>query len=67
MIPRLLPQPSELIVASLPRPLGVVLEYDERRKRATVAELIEGSTAEQQSKVGRPALAGCKLSFSTKC
>lgn len=51
MIPRLLPQPSELIMASLPRPLGLVLEYDERRKRATVVELIEGSVAEQKSKV----------------
>lgn len=51
VIPRVLPQPSELIMASLPRPLGLVLEYDERRKRATVVELIEGSVAEQKSKV----------------
>lgn len=48
---RLLPQPSELVVVTLPRPMGVVFEYDERKKCAVVAGVVEGSPAEQRRKV----------------
>ena len=49
--PRVVPWPSELVLATLPRPLGVVLEWDDRHKRVVVAELVEGSNAQQKSKV----------------
>jgi hypothetical protein len=29
---RLLPQPSELLTVTLPRPMGVVFEYDQRER-----------------------------------
>jgi hypothetical protein len=43
-----LPQPSELVLVRLPRPMGVVFEWDQRRKRAFVVDVVEGSVAEQQ-------------------
>lgn len=51
MFNKLLPQPSELITVTLPRPLGVVFEYDARFKRAVVADTVQGSAAAQQQKV----------------
>jgi hypothetical protein len=48
---RLLPQPSELLTVTLPRPMGVVFEYDQRKKQAVVAGVVEGSAAEQRRKV----------------
>jgi hypothetical protein len=48
---KLLPQPSELITVTLPRPLGVVFEYDQRFKRAVVVDTVEGSAAAQKQKV----------------
>mmetsp|Transcript_12730 Transcript_12730/g.27574 ORF Transcript_12730/g.27574 Transcript_12730/m.27574 type:complete len:290 (-) Transcript_12730:387-1256(-) len=48
---KVLPGPSEILAVTLPRPLGIVLEYDERRKRAVVVDLIEGSYADQRRKV----------------
>ncbi len=55
---RSLPVPSDILTVTLPRPLGVVLEYDERFKRATVVDLIEGTNADQRRKVGLR-LGGC--------
>lgn len=48
---KLLPQPSEIILAQLPRPLGIVFEYDERLKRVFVSEFVEGSNAEQRRRL----------------
>ncbi|KIZ00235.1 hypothetical protein MNEG_7727 [Monoraphidium neglectum] len=50
---KLLPGPSQIVCVTLPRPLGVVFEFDERRKRASVAGFVEGSNAEQRQKVAR--------------
>ncbi|GLC39054.1 hypothetical protein PLESTF_000515100 [Pleodorina starrii] len=47
---RSLPVPSDILIVTLPRPLGVVLEYDERFRRATVVDLIEGTHADQRRK-----------------
>ncbi|KAI8469786.1 MAG: hypothetical protein J3K34DRAFT_274826 [Monoraphidium minutum] len=44
---------SEIVCVSLPRPLGVVFEFDERRRRVEVVGLVEGSGAEQRRKVAR--------------
>jgi len=46
-----LQQPSELITVTLPRPLGVVFEYDQPRKRALVVDVVPGSAAAQRMKV----------------
>lgn len=51
MFNKLLPQPSELVVVTLPRPLGVVFEYDARFKRAVVVDTVQGSAAAQRQKV----------------
>lgn len=48
---KLLPQPSELLTVTLPRPLGVVFEYDARFKRAVVVDVVEGSAAAQRQRV----------------
>jgi len=50
MFDKLLPQPSELIVVKLPRPLGIVFEEDTRMGRAVVAEIVAGGNADQRSK-----------------
>jgi hypothetical protein len=55
---KLLPGPSQIVCVTLPRPLGVVFEFDERRKRASVAGFVEGSNAEQRQKVSRCLAAG---------
>ncbi|EFJ42115.1 hypothetical protein VOLCADRAFT_119533 [Volvox carteri f. nagariensis] len=47
---RVLPVPSDILTVTLPRPLGVVLEYEERFRRATVVDLIEGTYADQRRK-----------------
>eukprot|EP00198_Chlamydomonas_reinhardtii_P011867 XP_001701204.1 predicted protein [Chlamydomonas reinhardtii] len=47
---RSLAVPSDILTVTLPRPLGVVLEYDERFRRATVVDLIEGTNADQRRK-----------------
>lgn len=47
-----LPVASDIVVVTLPRPLGVVLEYDERFKRTTVVDLVEGTYADQRRRVG---------------
>ncbi len=41
------------MTVSLPRPLGVVFEYDEKKKRASVAGVVAGGNAEQRQKVAR--------------
>lgn len=46
----LLPQPSNIIAVTLPRPLGVVFEYDVQRKHTVVAELVPGAYADKQAK-----------------
>lgn len=51
MFARSLAVPSDILTVTLPRPLGVVLEYDERFRRATVVDLIEGTNADQRRKV----------------
>ena len=45
---KLLPQPSQLVVVRLPRPLGIVFEEDTRRNRAVVAEVAPGGNADQR-------------------
>ncbi|GFR48679.1 hypothetical protein Agub_g10634, partial [Astrephomene gubernaculifera] len=54
-----LSSPSDIITVSLPRPLGVVLQYDERFRRATVVDLIGGTPADKRRKNAalNPALA----------
>ncbi|KAL4428114.1 hypothetical protein ABPG75_002203 [Micractinium tetrahymenae] len=54
-----LPQPSQLVVATLERPLGIVFEEDKRRKRAVVAGFAPAGHAEQLAKRAalNPALA----------
>jgi len=47
---RLLPGPSALVTVTLPRPLGVVLEYDEAGRRAVVVDTIEGTAADRARK-----------------
>jgi hypothetical protein len=49
---KVLPGGSDIVAVTLPRPLGVVFEYDEARKRAVVAETVPGSNADQRAKVG---------------
>lgn len=51
MFNKVLPQPSELVTVTLPRPLGVVFEYDSQLKRAVVVDTIEGSAAAQKQRV----------------
>lgn len=48
---KVLPQPSELVTVTLPRPLGVVFEYDQGRKQAVVVDVVEGSAAAQRQRV----------------
>ncbi|GAX77583.1 hypothetical protein CEUSTIGMA_g5027.t1 [Chlamydomonas eustigma] len=50
VFPSLLPA-GHLVVISLPRPLGIVLKWDDRRKCAVVSELIAGGHADQRRKV----------------
>ena len=38
------------MVVTLPRPLGVVLEWDSLRRRAVVTEFVRGGNAYQRSK-----------------
>jgi hypothetical protein len=47
---KILPQPSQLIVVKLPRPLGIVFEEDVRMGRAVIAEIVPGGNADQRSK-----------------
>ena len=47
----ILAQPSQLVGVSLPRPMGLILEEDQRLRRVVVAGFVEGSVAEQRSKV----------------
>ncbi|PSC75309.1 peptidase S9 [Micractinium conductrix] len=56
---KVLPQPSQLVVCTLERPLGIVFEEDARRKRAVVADFAPGGHAEQVTKRAalNPALA----------
>lgn len=64
---KLLPHPSKLIKVTLPRPLGIVFEEDERRQRVVVGSFVEGGLAEQEYKVRAPwahhkhPLAVCRL------
>lgn len=39
---QILPQPSQLVVTTLERPLGIVFEEDKRRKRVVVAGFSPG-------------------------
>lgn len=52
VFPKVLPQPSEIVCVELHRPLGIVFEYDEKRKRAVAVGYVEGGNAEQRRKVG---------------
>lgn len=54
MFDKLLPSPSELVRVTMERPLGIIFEEDVRRRHAIVAGFVEGSNAEQASKVKRP-------------
>eukprot|EP00775_Hariotina_reticulata_P008175 gene8175-8366_t len=56
---KVLPQPSEILAVTLPRPIGVVFEYDFARKQVFVAGVVEGGPAEQKLKVAglNPSLA----------
>lgn len=47
---KILPQPSQLIVVKLPRPLGIIFEEDSRSGRAVLAEIVPGGNADQLSK-----------------
>lgn len=50
---RVLPQPSQLVMVTLERPLGIIFEEDVRRKRAVVVGFTPGGHAEQQAKRAR--------------
>ena len=49
---RVLPQPSQVLAVSLPRPMGVIVEEDAQRGRVIVSGFQEGSPAEKRAKVG---------------
>ena len=40
VFPKLLPQPSEVLAVELPRPLGLVFEYDERLRQAVCVDVV---------------------------
>lgn len=40
MFSKLLRQPSELVMVTLPRPLGVVFEWEPNKKQAVVVDLV---------------------------
>lgn len=44
---KVLPEPSQLVMVTLERPLGIVFEEDARKKRAVVAGFAPGGHAEQ--------------------
>jgi hypothetical protein len=46
-------QPSELVLVTLPRPLGIILEEDKRRKCVLVSGTIAGSRAEQKAQLAK--------------
>ncbi|KAL6761927.1 hypothetical protein V8C86DRAFT_2526243 [Haematococcus lacustris] len=48
---KLLGPGSQVLQVSLPRPLGLVCEYDEGRKRTRIVDLVEGSYADQRRKM----------------
>jgi hypothetical protein len=48
-----LPGGSEIVCVTLPRPMGVVFDWDEARRRAVVSGFVEGGNAEQRRKAGR--------------
>ncbi|PRW44349.1 thioredoxin-disulfide reductase [Chlorella sorokiniana] len=61
---RILPQPSQLVMATLERPLGIEFEEAKGAKRTVVASLTPGGHAEQLAKRGRlntSLLASCPL------
>jgi hypothetical protein len=45
-------QPSTVFAVTLPRPMGVIVEEDKRRKRVVVADVVEKSRAGQRVKLG---------------
>lgn len=45
MFNRLLPEPSELVTVTLPRPMGVVFEYDKRESGVRVPACVVGFSA----------------------
>ena len=47
---KILSQPSQIVIVKLPRPLGIVFEEDKRKNRAVIAEIVEGSVADQRRK-----------------
>ncbi len=49
---QVLPQPSQLITVTLPRPLGIVFEEDARKKRAVVAGFVPGKHMRPASRGG---------------
>lgn len=48
---RVLSGPSYLVQVTLPRPLGVVFEYEEDAKRVVVTNLVGGGNAERRARV----------------
>ncbi|KAI7845690.1 hypothetical protein COHA_000804 [Chlorella ohadii] len=61
---KILPQPSQLVVATLERPLGIEFEEAKRTKRTVISGLTPGGHAEQLVKRGRlntALLASCPL------
>ncbi len=64
VFPRLMTQPSEILVVSLPRPLGIVLEWNELGRTASVVQLLEGSAAEKKSKVRSALLADLRQDYA---
>lgn len=48
---RILPQPSEIVAVSLPRPFGITFREDKRNQLVVVDELIPGSKADKLAKV----------------
>ena len=57
--PQVLPQPSQLVLVTLPRPLGLEFEEDARRRRAVVAGFTPGARGRQDA-VWRFARGACK-------
>jgi hypothetical protein len=45
--------PSDIFAITLPRPLGVVFEYDRDLQQVVVVDLIPGSHAAQRQRVSR--------------
>eukprot|EP01025_Chloroclados_australasicus_P044868 TRINITY_DN4889_c0_g1_i11.p1 TRINITY_DN4889_c0_g1~~TRINITY_DN4889_c0_g1_i11.p1 ORF type:complete len:331 (+),score=48.29 TRINITY_DN4889_c0_g1_i11:41-994(+) len=53
VFPKILPQPSQIILTTLERPLGIIFEEQKIAKRVVVTELVENGNADQALKIAK--------------